>query len=241
MHHIVTHRPLRVASTAVVGLLVFISINSAIAYGNENPQRNAPATSSQPGKLPKFDKARENMEKNRNVRNQLIDEQTEERLKNQALQEGARGKMGMQKAEIADMFMNRIVQRLSDHIARMKNIADRLETRIEKLETRNINVDESKRLVNDARIKISGAETDIASLKSVISSRISSTTATSTVKNPIKEIRTIAAESLKKIREAHEALVKAIRSINAKLKTDKPQNNTSTTTATTTSTTSTNR
>jgi hypothetical protein len=238
MYHLATHTLSRMAIAAFLALFILGGVQITLAHAEDEATSTATTTKPRPGKLPGLDKAKENLQKDRNVRNEIINNKS-----TSSKPQGAENRIlkAENKAELRNAYASRLIDRLGRHVAIMNNIVVRLESRIEKLEARNINVDEGKKLVGDAKIKIDAAEANIAALKTTLNAGISSTTATTTVKNPVKEVRALAGETVKKLKEAHKALVDAIKAINAKIKTEKPGNNNATSTnATSTNATSTN-
>lgn len=116
------------------------------------------------------------------------------------------------KARIA-AYAERIVRRMNAAIERLEKIADRIDSRIVKLEEtiEGLSLLESKELLLASREALVGAASDMGAIFETMRSALDS----DTPKEAFTEVRTLFSEAKQSLKDAHRALVEAIKSLKA--------------------------
>ncbi|PIT91157.1 hypothetical protein COU17_01800 [Candidatus Kaiserbacteria bacterium CG10_big_fil_rev_8_21_14_0_10_49_17] len=139
-----------------------------------------------------------------------IEERREAALENRA---EAKARLEVRAQERILAFVERMVHRMEAAIERLLTLAERVESRITKFEERGLDMTEPRRLLSlsiDASAEASASLTEAeAAVRVMIDS--------DTPRNKYPEVKALFRETVKKIRDAHQALVEVIRSIKAEV------------------------
>lgn len=114
--------------------------------------------------------------------------------------------------ERAKAHMGRVVKRLEAAVERFLKLAERIASRIEKLSAAGIDMTKAKELLATAEAKIAEADRAVATLKSAIDAALAG-------ENPrevFAEVKEKVRLAIEAVKEAHRALVAAIREVKAK-------------------------
>jgi TolA-binding protein len=132
-------------------------------------------------------------------------------------------------------FNENLVQRFEAAVERLAKLASRIESRIAKMESQGSDMAESKKLLSDARVKLSTASSSVASLVDGIETLdLSQATSTQSFKGAFKVVKDLVGKAKSDLKAAHAALVDVIESMKPGRNRDKTGAQ-STSTATTTS------
>lgn len=140
-----------------------------------------------------------------------------------ARNEEAREKIKDERAHIRDLKEERrreqakkhfdhMVARMVAHIERLEKLADRIDSRIKKFEATGRDMTKAKQLLVTAEAKISAAKSALETFKTE-GSAIVATIASTTPKDTLKNLKSLADVVEKAIKEAHRALVDAVNSM----------------------------
>ncbi len=140
-------------------------------------------------------------------------------------------KLDERKTKIANAF--------EKAIENLKDLADRVESRILKMESENINTTSARSLLTEARTKLALAETELLNLENLLLNEVpansTSTTRNDARKAIIKSLNLQSEKTKSAIKVAHRSIVEVITSLKRGLMKEK--NSTSTESVSTTSTT----
>lgn len=148
---------------------------------------------------------RENLEKNKDIRNKLIEERIRENEINI--------KFNQKKEEIREQHTEQVILQFIVSVEKLENIKDRVESRIQKFEEKGADVTEAKDLTLLATAKLENAKLNLFEATATTSDFIV-TTATTTPSSVRKELLNLVVDDLK---VARELLVKAISSMSAQM------------------------
>lgn len=148
---------------------------------------------------------RENLEKNKDIRNKLIEERIRENEINI--------KFNQKKEEIREQQTEQIILQFIVSVEKLEDIKGRVETRIEKFEEKGAQVTEAKDLTLLATAKLENAKLNLYEATATTSDFIV-TTATTTPSSVRKELLNLVVEDLK---TARELLIKAISSLSTQM------------------------
>lgn len=144
---------------------------------------------------------RERMSERREAHRATMDERRDERR--EAVTDAARARVRA--------FMERMLRRFDAAIQRLRNLADRVGTRIEKLETNKNDLGHAKELLGAARVEIDAAAATLAAIRANLESAVAE-------ENPhgaFEAIHESLAEAKEAVRAAHRALIETIVAIRA--------------------------
>lgn len=161
------------------------------------------------------DERRENLERNRDIRNKLIEEHLEKNRAQFTDKNELNIKFNQKKEEIRTTETETLLIQFIDSIEKLDNIRDRIESRIAKFEENSIEVDTAKDFTLLATAKLESVKIliyDITSTTTDIEN-----TASTTLKLQKSEILN---EAIENIKEAREFLVEAINLLSTKMEID---------------------
>lgn len=128
-------------------------------------------------------------------------------------------KMAERRSEILKRIAERMIKHLELAIERMEKIAERVDSRIAKLKERGVNTAASEALLTTAREKITAAKTAVANAKAEMANAlaVADVDADGDGKmdkvDPGKKVRDFLATARNAVKDAHRALVEAIKSL----------------------------
>ena len=143
----------------------------------------------------RMDQRRENMEQRMDERKEAVQKRMTRLLENR-------------KNNIRNYF-GRMIKRFEEAVKRLKNLADRIESRLNKFTELGKDVSASRISLGEAKRKIADAETAIAEAKSKLDDVLNS----DSPKEAFKEVRVLVVKARDAIKDAHQALVKVIKEI----------------------------
>ncbi len=144
----------------------------------------------------------------------LLRERTGERVASTSIEARAErvAKLEEKTRERAKAFAKRALERLSVATDRLSSLADRMDSRVTKLEESGYNLSKAKTLLAETRTHVAKAKTSIEEAKAKVDAATESGTATkeslAAVKDIVKTVETT-------VKDAHRALVLALREIKA--------------------------
>lgn len=122
----------------------------------------------------------------------------------------------LRKANLAEHVKEFVLKR-AEHIAslldamieRLTKLSERIQARIDTLEERGVDVSDAKNALANAESKINEAETAVETLKEAVADALNS----ETPRESLKEVKPLGETTKTAIREAHTALVEAIKTL----------------------------
>jgi chromosome segregation ATPase len=154
-------------------------------------------------------------DKRQDIRNSIQDNGATAKERVQEKREERKEKLNDLAKKRIGAYVERILRRLNAALDRMDRISERIENRIEKLEETGHDLTDARSLLNSAKALISQGWDDIAAIETSIDDALN-------FENPRESfsvIREFIGEAKDSVKNAHKALVEAIRAVKAGIST----------------------
>jgi len=143
-------------------------------------------------------------------------EAAEKKVELQEKREENKKRLEERRREIIKAYMERILTRLNAAIERLEKIGDRLSSRLDKLEEKGVDVSAARALLENARQANNNAKEDLVLIKNSLDAVLEG----DNPKTAFEDVRALLEEAKTSVREAHKALVEAIKTAKASVKSD---------------------